>query len=411
MASKLILTALLLFLDFTSSCKPTIDENTILCPSIAEAAREAKPNWKSLKINNFGNETFKPIKRWLFRSCPNLDTLSIQGSANEIAVSSLQSLQDLNKIELLDNRLSYLPGEVFRNLPLELIYVVNCSIKALKPGTFQELDNLRVLYFRNNSVRVIPSNVFSESNAEELYLENNGVEFIEKFAFLNMPKLFKLSLSANKLTSFDIPSLFGTNSLNLLRIWLNQNKLTHVPKDMFILLPKLKYLFLEQNQITNIEDGAFNGLPKLKGLDLSNNKLYTISPKVFPASGMQEMDILFLHNNRMTFLNDILERAPSIKYFNFYGNPIQCKCQVEMKNYFVSRNITQVCDANDEEGRPICIQSKNPAEQKYCIKDVDKFKYLYDDFIEMTGEYDDWQKKCHFLEGYESLNWITPGKY
>lgn len=397
-----IIAILATIISVSTACNFKREFNTVTCSSLAEISQEGIPEWHVLKVKNFGNTTLETLRYRHFRNVPNLQVLTLQGITNSIGKQAFGALRKLQKVEFFDNKIVSIPSSLFENLPLENIYVVNSTLRELIPGTFHELSKLRSVFIRNNSIHVLPADVFSDTPIEELYLEHNGFTVIENYAFINMPQLSKLSLTGNNLSNFDAKRLLGSNTMNIHKLWLNQNQLTTIVPKQFVLLPKLKYLLLHSNLISTIEKDAFSGLDALIGLELSGNLLYTISPDVFPETGMPKMDLLFLHNNRMTFFTDIFERAPNLKFVTIYGNPLQCPCEVDIKNYLAKRDISIPCGKDSDGRRPVCITSEI---SNKCIKSVHRTRHLYEEYVQLSKNFENWNEKCDFLEGYEHIGW------
>lgn len=386
-------------------CEYTPLLTAAICPSIKSSTDEARHEWTNLKIKNFGNQSLGEINRRIFNRVPRLNIVSLDAITNNIKKRSFQGLKDLQSIELFNNDLKSLPSVLFQNLSkLMNVYIIACNTERLEPGTFQGLKKLRAVFIRNNSINVFPANVVSESNIEELYVENNGIEIIEPLAFVNMPELRRLSLSGNKLSSFDVPLLLGSNSLGLEKLWLGNNKLAIIKSNNFALLPNLKYLFLELNQIKTIERDAFNKLQKLIGLDISNNELWEIPPNIFSTEGMKSLELFLFHYNRVTFVNTTLfEKKPKLKFVTFYGNPLQCPCYIDIKDFLAKIGVKQVCEDNENESRPNCI--KRTDNRAYCSYDLEQNKYLYEDYRELGKSWKPWLIKCQYAEGYDNLQW------
>ena len=64
-----------------------------------------------------------------------------------------------------------------------------------------------------------------------------------------------------------MPGVFQ-NMPNLEQLYLDQNRIRHLPGNMFYGLNKLKQLTLADNQIRVIDQGALNGLVHIDHIDL-----------------------------------------------------------------------------------------------------------------------------------------------
>lgn len=398
---------LLLLLPVIQGCKYNPETYAAVCYTYQSALNYVKPEWESLTIKNQGYANLTHIGKYFFKKLPNLKILELNGVVNQLGPKSFQSNRKLEMIQLWNNHLEKIHPTLFKNLnELRNIYLVNSELNVLERGTFQDLEKLRVLCLRNNSLKIFPKNVVSSTNIEELYVEDNGLETIEQLAFINMPKLRKVNFSGNKLTTFIVPTLFGTNSLKIDRLSFGRNQLTAIHSNTFELLPNLKYLFLDQNKISTIECNALKNLHKLVILDISDNNLLDISQEIFPDDPMEALEMILLHNNRLTFLNpEILNQKPKLRYLTYFGNPLQCPCLDQLNLQLSKKNVTQICFENYE-NRPLCIY--NTIESTLvskCTDNVNKTKHLYDEYMTKLKDWEPWSKKCHIAEGYEHIQW------
>ena len=111
------------------------------------------------------------------------------------------------------------------------------------------------------------------SNATKIYLNNNDIAHIESETFAENSQCVNLRL--------------------------NQNRLTHIRKDMWTGLVTLEYLSLEHNVIETVEPSSFAELHNLKGLYLHNNKLTFLPDNILPLKQMPKIEILTLHDNKL----------------------------------------------------------------------------------------------------------------
>ena len=84
--------------------------------------------------------------------------------------------------------------------------------------------------------------------------------------------------------------------------YMENNKLTAIPKGFFKNNTKLNWIALDGNEITTLEDGTFKGLDQLTILGLENNKISKVDKNAF--EGMKKIEQLSLYGNNLTTLED-----------------------------------------------------------------------------------------------------------
>nr|CAH7769766.1 unnamed protein product [Callosobruchus chinensis] len=125
------------------------------------------------------------------------------------------------------------------------------------------------IYLNNSEVLDIDEDSFAElENLQELYLGENLLHDIPKNIVEYLPNMILLELSSN-LFSGDLP-LIKSKSLEVLA--LANCKISSVPEHALKLLPNLKMLLLQQNNIKYISQSTFSGITTSFALKLFYNK-------------------------------------------------------------------------------------------------------------------------------------------
>ncbi|XP_005090887.2 toll-like receptor 4 [Aplysia californica] len=132
------------------------------------------------------------------------------------------------------------------------------------------------------------------------------------------PKIYKLTLSENRLRSFNLSILLDypglafvdaqqnkmtslvqstavTASSSLLILLLGKNNFTSIGEDAFKMLPSLRQLSLNDNRIQSLTNLSFSGLDQLAILDLSLNDIKHIEQGTFDS--LPKLHTLLLNNN------------------------------------------------------------------------------------------------------------------
>ncbi len=239
----------------------------------------------------------------------------------------------LTGLQVTDIDSGYLDSSLFnRTRKLEVIHLTDCGLKSLAPYAFSgveyslrelNLDNnqigsadvafnelermrrLEVLVLSRNKIRrldrfsghyatdsvgselTMGSNLISGLQASakslEIDLSFNAINHIDRFAFAgqSLSATTKLNLNNNELNQFQLG--FIAQLAMLTELYLDYNKISYVPDNLFINSRYLETLSLKGNFISQIgSEFAFSGLHfSLMRLNLASNKLNTIGRRVF----------------------------------------------------------------------------------------------------------------------------------
>ncbi|MCP4439540.1 MAG: hypothetical protein GY810_11410 [Aureispira sp.] len=181
----------------------------------------------------------------------------------------------------------------------ELINLESLSIYSERdleqlPEELGQLQNLKRLNLMNNSLKELPKSLWTLTNLEFLYLENNEFDNSITVALKNINKLKKLkdfrigdfrpSIPVRKL-----PESIG-ELVNLEKLELNRTQLTNLPQSISD-LKKLKQLFLSYNRLTTLPD--LSSLKNLEKLSVYGNKL----TKLPDLSSLVQLEYLSISHN------------------------------------------------------------------------------------------------------------------
>lgn len=225
---------------------------------------------------------------------------------------------------------------------LDSLEVVNCPLNSL--------ERLDLLYIDSSVTSHLASLKITSSTAKELNMEprvfddgprtltsldlsSNGLSSFysqEEATFTLCPlgkSLQRLNLSSNKMMELSDLGLWNHSKASscgmeaLTHLVLSNNSLVRVPREAFVLAPKLQDLDLSQNSLTTLDSGAFSGLAELKILTLSHNDLSVIPKDLLSSkTGLRE---LYLNNNSLSQLPESLfERLTSLVVLNLSQNAL-----------------------------------------------------------------------------------------
>ncbi|CAG9763324.1 unnamed protein product [Ceutorhynchus assimilis] len=227
---------------------------------------------------------------------------------------------------------------------LEVLNIRDTSFE-IENATLTGLNNLKKLQLMNNSLSTIAQQGFNYlNNLEKLDLINNKIEKVDDLQLCNLRKLKVLDLSRNKiskLSNFFCPTSEQTLGFNInseltspiLGDITNYYNITSVTNDLIDLdlshnqivdlgyaldeMVKLKYLDLGFNKLTNIKLISLKSLVKLQKLHLNNNKLRVFNGNLFSnKSVLNFVDLSFNYLKQFVCSNIVQLRDLDLSFNN-----------------------------------------------------------------------------------------------
>ena len=108
----------------------------------------------------------------------------------------------------------------------------------------------------------------------------------------------------------------------LIKLSIENSKLSKINKFAFTGLPDLKELIITGNSIAEIEPGSFDHVHQLKLLDISRNHIHQLPLRAF--ENLHNLRTLNLNNNAIKSLNsDVMPDQSKIKIFTIKGNKLE----------------------------------------------------------------------------------------
>ncbi|KAF3689692.1 Fibromodulin [Channa argus] len=179
-------------------------------------------------------------------------------------------------------------------------------------------SHIKYLYLQNNAITAVPDlALMNATSLVWLMMHYNQLtsEAIGKKAFLKLTSLERLYLQHNNMTS--IPSNLP-RSLRDLR--LNHNKIEKVTPSDLQGMDNLTILYLHDNAVTDMST-SLKGLKSLTLLDISSNKLTQV-PEDLP----EHLHQFYLESNTISSLpDDFLQRFTQLQYIRLAHNQLTDK--------------------------------------------------------------------------------------
>ncbi|XP_023957078.2 podocan-like protein 1 isoform X4 [Chrysemys picta bellii] len=276
-------------------------------------------------------------------TCPSEETVECGGLDLHVFPSNVS--RAVQHLSLQNNQLRELPYDELAQLTsLKTLNLHNNHIisDGLPDEAFESLDSLQYIYLANNKLtvapQILPSTVRIVDLAANLLTEVYPLTFGQK-ANLSSPPCRSVYLHNNQLTNTGLPydafngsdtvstMILSSNQLSylpqnlppaLVRLHLQNNHISRIPRGALSSHWKLRELYLQNNNLSNqgMDPATFSKLKSLEYLDLSNNNLTEI-PAGFPPN----IVILHLGKNRIGSLpRDSLSRVRGLQYLLLQNN-------------------------------------------------------------------------------------------
>ncbi|XP_013396099.1 chondroadherin-like protein [Lingula anatina] len=185
----------------------------------------------------------------------------------------------VQELRLDHNTLTDIQADAFKGLiHLRVLYLSNCKINKIAPGTFKEPTNITDLYLTSNVLKDFnATSLQGLQNVQMLHLGGNELTAIPDLGRLRA--LVSFVIDTNELSNASFPEGFG-KLLNLTRITLSNNKITRLADGDLKSLrqSKVAKLYLARNQIAQIGKLSLEPIADtLVSLSLGHNPLSSTS--------------------------------------------------------------------------------------------------------------------------------------
>lgn len=214
--------------------------------------------------------------------------------ANQLDEFPIHLPPSLRELHLQDNNIRTLPRSALAKLPLlERLHLDDNSIStvSIQERAFSGTPRLRLLFLSRNHLSSIPAGL--PASLEELRLDDNRISTIPTHAFRGLTSLRRLVLDGNLLANTRIADDTFSRLSNLTELSLVRNAMQSPPVN----LPSahLVRLNLQDNGMTHIPRGALDGMQRLQRLDLSGNNLTSLPRGLLKDT--ESLELLLLRGN------------------------------------------------------------------------------------------------------------------
>lgn len=232
------------------------------------------------------------------------------------------SISDNNfKLTLLDlsyNNISKIEFALADLINLKVLNLEGNRLIEIKKRELSSLDNIEKIYLMDNLLSSIENGVFdNQKYLKYLDISNNNLNY---FSLNNTPMLDYINLANNFLNAVSLYNINNTKSLKTLM--LSNNRITDIDLYVFRKFSMLETLDLKDNNVI-LKDHLFEGLSNLEHLSLRNNSVERLQPFLFSdLSNLRNLD-LSLNRIKSFTSNDTFRGLGNLETLNVSYNLLQ----------------------------------------------------------------------------------------
>ncbi|EEZ97737.1 protein artichoke [Tribolium castaneum] len=347
------------YLNLSSNLVQSLDNNDLLNlvglyyldlsrNNIANIAPGTFLGLKQLRKLDISVNSLRTIEDDAFEGLDNLEHLNLKdNNILLIPASALGRLPKLSSLQLDYNRVAALSGDILRSIAEKVTSLVLAKnvIRELPPASFQHFQHLSHLDLTRNLLTTLNSDAFVglETTLKELHLPQNKISTITG-PTLSLLKLETLDLSDNHLTELSrnvfgmlpqlrflnlshnshlasIPSNLLHKLPNLEVFDLSYTGLRILTGDFFAKSSKLRRVYLHNNAISELGDGVFANLPNLTSIDLSSNHINNIKQGAF-VNIMNLKELVLRGNQLSSFKGEFFNTGTSLELLDISHNQL-----------------------------------------------------------------------------------------
>lgn len=263
----------------------------------------------SLQVLEIQGNMIEDLSPATFMGMDNLISLDV--SRNKIKMLQPNVFQNtyLNEVNLSRNALKELIKDTFSDLSiLEVLDLSHNHLMGINNGAFDNIPRLKKLFLNDNKLSSYKGDFFqnmdNDTDLHTLDLSGNALTYLYPESFMYHPQLKIVSFSRNQFSFF--PTQFIKGLIYLEELALDANIIKTVDDEDFANLPKLKTLDLSHNEIESVSETAFQNSSQLQYIDMSHNKINELKSDTFLGTIRLNLDLS--HNNLSFMSKGIFER-------------------------------------------------------------------------------------------------------
>ncbi|KAM3964947.1 toll-like receptor 7 [Aphomia sociella] len=288
-------------------CSPLLLESTLRDHHFGRMQGLAEISINNCKILRLPGNVFEGLRGLKTLKLRTMNTEWNSNKELDLSLGAFNGLRELHTLDLAYNNIRKIPSDLF--CALENIISLNLTHNKIK--FVDELgfghkcgSTLQTIDLSHNDIMSLPadSEILHLRRLTQLFLQNNKISELPVDVFSDLLSLKVVNLSNNAINY--LPEGLFYNTREIREIYMQDNELEILPKRIFNRLEQLLVLDLSANKLRSdhIEDETFGGLIRLIVLDLSHNAVARISRNMF--KDLFFLQILSLNNNTIGHIED-----------------------------------------------------------------------------------------------------------
>lgn len=291
-------------------------------------------NSASVRFLQIGNCRGRVLDGSLRNRFVNMVTFNITSFEVENLSSADLNFKFLEKFLASYNKLTTVPGWLFRNSPLinEIDLSVN-KISIIEREAFFGLKKLKMLNLQNNLIESIDNDTFKENEEiMTLNLQNNPIHRFDSNIFSLLVRLSAVHILYDNPTEIDITSIgsplqfefvFDDDNEDQFALQIkNETKRIHFTNEIF---SKVRYFNISGDQLNNTVRVIDQLGPLVETLDTSSNYLGELSAQTFKK--FDNLKYLNVENTQISSINSgfvqFLNNNEKLEILNLNHNSIE----------------------------------------------------------------------------------------
>ena len=186
-------------------------------------------------------------------------------------------LPHLHRLEISENRISYIGRDQLRNMTsLYALVLRGNPLEYIHNDAFMECKRVSDLNLDFTRIKRLPD-MSNMARLTDLHIIHSSLEYFPEDFCTTNPHLIIVEATANNLQKM----INFSGCKNLFSLALDHNDIPEIPNGTLTGLKKLDVLKLENNRISYIAPGVFDDLRILKSLTLYHNNIAELPPGIF----------------------------------------------------------------------------------------------------------------------------------
>ena len=302
-----------------------------------DSVKVVKLNLSRNRISHIGRKAFDGLT-----AMEELDLGYNSLSDFSDGILSLIDLSSVHTLSLRGNDFQYLESICGHRLPnLKSLDLGHNNLVDLQKYCFNIYftggDNTDItLNFEHNFIPSLAGSTFLglDKRLVRLLLNNNRITEIDVSTFTKLTRLTYLNLNHNSITSLEFLRDWQDN--DLLELSLANNQIHTLLPGVFLNLDKLTKLNLDSNYLLYIESNAFSGMSSLSDLSIEYNLMTNLADGAFAGlSRLQKLKVT--GNGLVTLKNCTFANLDNLVQFHFDDNLLHCDCDLMWLLPFMNR--------------------------------------------------------------------------